>query len=133
MIITAFLLEVLSQFQGTDKWRNVIFTNLLFAAGFTLLAFLSGYQAKEIASQTFQVSDDLILVHHYWGRALLFCVVPCLAFHFFMQRSGNLVARYLYLLSLALITAIAIYAGYLGGELVFSHGAGVKVNITTPQ
>jgi uncharacterized membrane protein len=129
LIITAFVLEFFSLFKGTEKWRNVIFINLLFAAVFTLLAFLSGYQAKEIANQTFQVSEDLILVHHYWGRALLFAIVPCLAFHFFMQRSGHVAARYLYLLSLALITAIALYAGYLGGELVFSHGAGVKAHI----
>jgi uncharacterized membrane protein len=133
LIITAFVLEVFSLFTASEKWRTVIFTNLIFAAIFTLLAFVSGYQAKEIANQTFQVSEDLILFHHYWGRALLFCVIPCVAFHFFMQRSPQAMIRYLYLLSLALITAIALYAGYLGGELVFSHGAGVKARIMNEQ
>jgi uncharacterized membrane protein len=101
--------------------------NLVLATGAVILAFLSGYQGNEFANGTFKVSDEVIAVHHFWGRLLLFMVVPCLALECIAARAQFAVKvfRGLYLLLLVACISVAIYTGWLGGQLVFEHGAGV--------
>ena len=73
------LLELLGIWYKADWVRVTARVNLVLAAGGVLLAFISGYQAIDVAQQTFQVENDVINNHHMYGRLLLFAVVPCVA------------------------------------------------------
>lgn len=92
-----------------------------------ILAFFSGYSASEYADQTFQVSDDLIGLHHTMGRLLLFMVLPSVALKILSSRAqfGRGAFRGFYLGVLIMCVGLVIYTGYLGGQLVFGYGAGV--------
>lgn len=95
----------------------------------TLAAFFSGYQASDLANASFVVSDSLIENHHSWGRLLLFAIFPCLALKYAAvnaKYSRNFF-KASYLVLLVTCWLLALYTGYLGGNLVFKHGAGVRV------
>lgn len=137
-VLTAFPVSLLSivclseLLQVTGLVKNlgrVIQVNLFLAAVFIGLAFFSGYQASELADQSFKISDDVIRVHHGWGRLLLFMIIPCVTFNFLypIAKYGKGLFRAFYLLLLAGCYGATIYTGFLGGDLVFRHGAGVKL------
>lgn len=90
-------------------------------------AFYSGYGAAENADQTFRISDDVISSHHSMGRLLLFSVIPCALLRYFTASAtyGRRVFDAIYLILLAATFGLVIATGFLGGELVFRHGAGV--------
>jgi uncharacterized membrane protein len=125
LILICLLLELLNLVSKKISVESAVSFNLILAFVFSVAAFISGYSAKELASITFVVPEDPILWHHYWGRALLFALVPCIVFHLFWKRNRTAITRLLYLVTLMICSAIVVYVGWLGGELVFKRGAGV--------
>lgn len=96
----------------------------------SIAAFFSGYQASELANQSFQVADEVIQRHHVFGRSLLILNIVLVGIYF-IQQSAKFYLKFFkicYYCLLLLNLALVIYTGYLGGQLVFSHGAGVKLN-----
>lgn len=132
LLVSVGLGELLRLFRPEWIPSAAVRFNLVLATGAVILAFLSGYQGSEFANGTFKVSDEVIAVHHFWGRLLLFMVVPCLALEIIAARAqfAAQVFRGLYLLMLVGCIAIAVFTGWLGGQLVFEHGAGV---VAVPQ
>lgn len=127
LIVLVVALEIYSWFRGED-WRKPIEFVLVLTVVAVAAAFFSGYQASDGADQTFLVPDEPISRHHTAGRFLLFLIVPCAALRFVATRArfnarGFTVA---YGVVLAICLGLVIYTGYLGGELVFIHGAGVS-------
>lgn len=107
---------------------------LIALAVFTPLTFFSGYFAASDAEQTFVVAPEAIETHRAFGRLLVIFLVPTLLTAVLSRTalsSGNPAASKLngaYLLFLSATIAVAVYTGYLGGSLVFDHGAGVRAN-----
>ncbi len=101
---------------------------LLFAAA----AFFSGYQASELADQSFQVPNEPIEAHHLSGRFLFFLSMPTCAIGVLSQMAKHSRAnfRVVYLFLLGMLFLIVIRTGLLGGRLVFTHGAGVNVDLS---
>jgi uncharacterized membrane protein len=97
----------------------------------TGLAFLSGYQGNEFANATFTVDDRFIAAHHWWGRSLLFLSLFCLALEIVAVRAiyAQSIFMWLYRCVLLCCVGAGLYTGYLGGELVFEHGAAVRRSI----
>lgn len=124
-------LELANLLRRSDTLRAAITVNVVLAALGTVLAFFSGYQASELADQTFKIPDDAISLHHACGRALLFAVLPCAAVRIISERATHALGlfRALYYISLAISLSLVVYTGYLGGKLVFEHGAGVSAAI----
>lgn len=124
LIIQAFVCElILLRAADREFWKKVGRYTLVAALIFTAAAFFSGYFAAEDASQTFNVSQDVIANHHNFGRLLLFALIPVTLFSFLRDDSCRLNLLYLFFLAAAL--ALVLYTGWLGGNLVFRHGAGV--------
>ncbi len=128
LLSVVVLLELWAAFRASDKLQFVISLNLVVACLGIGFAFLSGYQASELANKTFVIPDDVISQHHSYGRLALFLTAPCLALKYFSLKAtyNRQGFRFAYLGFLALIYAFTIMTGYLGAELVFSYGAGVK-------
>ena len=92
------------------------------------LTYYSGYWGAEAASQTFQISDELVGTHQAWGKFALISCFPSMVL-FGLERFGNNAPNWLrpvYLGLLAVSTALVLYTSYQGGELVFRHGAAVS-------
>lgn len=138
--LTAFpvaLLTLVVIFEGialarpAPGWRHSIEVLLVLAVLAVAAAFFSGYQASDRANQTFTIADEVIAWHHVMGRALLFAIVPCAALRFVAARARfNRTGFYTaYGFALALCLGLVAYTGWLGGELVFEHGAGVRATL----
>ncbi|MFM1848173.1 MAG: hypothetical protein RL417_1647 [Pseudomonadota bacterium] len=126
LLLSIACLEVIAWRRKLD-WNKPIEVLLVFMVVAVVAAFFSGYQASEIADRTFAVPNEPISWHHTIGRFLLFLSIPCAALRFVGARArfNQELFRYGYRLTLAGCIGLAIYTGYLGGELVFRHGAGV--------
>lgn len=94
-----------------------------------LLAFFSGYQGHEFANQTHKVPEETIVWHHNLGRILLFATVAlcCLGWASAHAKFHRTIFRSVYIGILLICLGLTVYVGFLGGELVFKYGAGVKV------
>jgi len=123
------VLEGVSLFYKSEQLRMAIKVNVLFAGLAVVCAFYSGYWGNEYASQTFEVSADLISQHHVAGRLLLFCSVPCVGLCFIWEKAKHRpdLFRGAYYGFLSVCFFLVLYTGYLGAGLVFDHGAGVMI------
>ena len=131
LLVLAAGLEIARIFIKKDWIDPCISTCVALGAFFVACAFFTGYSASEHANGTFQVPDDVIALHHNAGRFLLFAVVPCVALRFaaVFATHGKLGFSVSYRVFLALCVTLVVYTGYLGGKLVFEHGAGVTAPI----
>ena len=131
LIVVVVLLEVVQFLWPRLNLHLTIRVNLILAALGTAAAFFSGYQASELANQTFTIADDLIAEHHRWGRLLLFIVVPCAMLQILgsIAQYGKCWFRVAYYLFLLACMVLVLVTGWLGGGLVFEHGAGVRAQV----
>lgn len=132
LITVVTLLEIIHIFYRSPNLLYAIRINLALAAVFVIAAFFSGYSASESASQTFQVGDQVIAWHHSWGRLLLFFILPTFILNLISSsaKQNKKVWFGLYYLLLLSCQSLVIYTGYLGGQLVFLHGAGVSATVS---
>lgn len=129
LLLVVLILEFLTLFSSKVIFRSALEVNLVCSVVFAVLAFVSGYQGSEFANASFKISDELIAPHHNAGRSLLFTIFPALLFYFAAKgaKHGKALFKTLYLVCLSASMAIALYSGYLGGQLVFKYGAAVKL------
>ena len=130
LVVIAF--ELLSLFLKRPWMRHAALVVLAFAAIAVAAAFYTGYQASESANQTFVVADSEIADPQFYGRLLLFTIIPCAAVGFFsvIAKYSQSLFRAVYLFLLLVSLGLVVTTGYLGGKLVFEHGAGV---VAKPQ
>lgn len=131
LITLVALLEIFN-FRGTSAtFRAAIRVNLFAAGVATIAAFLSGYGASEAANQSFTVADEVIARHHFFGRFLLFVIIPCVAVRLIADRAKHGTRLFVgaYYLLLVVSIGLVVYTGFLGGKLVFESGAGVSVDV----
>ncbi|MCB0311401.1 MAG: hypothetical protein KDD42_09205 [Bdellovibrionales bacterium] len=125
------MLELWKSLWYRKELQFAIYVNVSAAIIGVLLAFFSGYQASELANQSFIVPDQAIERHHRVSQILLFLSLPCgvLCVLSEVAQYARRAFRYLYLLILVSCSALVVYTGYLGGQLVFQHGAGVALEL----
>jgi len=129
LITAVVILEIINCFRPSSKLKSAIEINLFLAMIAAIAAFYSGYQAAENASLDFKVNEDIIAWHHTVGRLILFSIIPAFFLSLIAERAEYFRAGFkaFYYLLLGISFFLVVYTGYLGGELVFSYGAGVKV------
>lgn len=93
----------------------------------TVAAFISGYQANDLANAAFIIADEQIAPHHAFGRLLLFIIPLTLAFQLAAAHAkhGRRGFFWAYIISLLLTACLVAYTALLGSELVYRYGAGV--------
>ncbi|RMG43703.1 MAG: hypothetical protein D6719_03190 [Candidatus Dadabacteria bacterium] len=131
-ITLLFLLEWYSLISPAKDYRQVTKILLTAVLVFTLFAFFSGYQASEVADMSFKVPDDAIDVHHQSGKLLLFATIPMTLMGLLKGKVkyNQKIFMVTYFLLLTLCQVLVLYTGYLGGQLVFRHGAGVYAEVS---
>lgn len=105
-----------------------VFMLLLAASLSTVLAFVTGLSAAEGADVTFMVPDEAVAAHYTVARLALL-MVPVTTVLQFASRSAEYhrsIFLSVYRIFLVLSFVNVGYAGLLGGQLVFSYGAGVS-------
>jgi uncharacterized membrane protein len=127
LLFTACAMEIAVLLTKRDSLKITVQILLLLAAIFTGLSFYTGYGASEAADQFFKIPNDVISFHHSIGRATLLCIIPLCAVSLLRSyaKYGIKFFSAVYILLLISTLLLAVYTGYLGGELVFKYGAGV--------
>lgn len=130
------LLIIIEIFQVTTKSTSYEAANKLIAWAVllaVLAAFFSGYQGADFANGAFKVADEVIAQHHLIGKLLLFSAVPTVLAALVRSKAkfGREAFSWIYRILLVISFSLAATAGYLGGNLVFEHGAGVRVGVET--
>ena len=96
-----------------------------------IAAFFTGLSAQDVSDQTFIVPDRNMSVHYQYGRITAFFGVFLAICGFTLTQVlyDEKLLRIGYRLVIVVFLALAGFTGYLGGELVFAHGAGVNASV----
>lgn len=123
------LIEVYSLFaKNKSSIRPVSIFLVTILAIISPLTYYSGFWGLEFAEQSFTIPDAKIDQHQMYARLYLITLVPTSLFYSLKTSNENSkILCYLYRLSLLLSLALVGYVSFLGGSLVFNHGAGVKL------
>lgn len=126
-IVLLIVLEILQvRFRSAIKREFIEMVLFAFCAGL-LLSFFSGYHGLEYVDTRNATVLDHVSVHHSWAKALLFVSPALLCTALLAPRAKKnqrffWVAYYCLLCITVLLTTLV---SFLGGQLVFVHGAGV--------
>ena len=93
------------------------------------LTYYTGYWGSDFANQSFSVPEDDIMFHQTIAEALLMSLALTLICSLASKHAehGKNVVNGFYRLFLFTSYCIVLYTSFLGGHLVFSHGAGVDL------
>lgn len=107
--------------------KVTLFT-IIFLAVITPLTYYSGFWGLDYAEQSFQIPSHLIETHQSYARLFLILLIPlCLIYALRKSNFESKILTFLYRAFLLISLLHISYVSFLGGELVFSHGAGVKI------
>lgn len=128
LILTSALLEVGRLTRWRERCGQAAEITLSLAAFFVVMAFLSGYQASELAGELAPQVQEHVAQHHALGRLLLIAIFPTCFLAWLRSRATHArgVFAGLYLLALAVCVVLVVLTGWEGGELVFEHAVGVR-------
>jgi uncharacterized membrane protein len=125
LLVTLELLQLSSRGQSLRSFKGVAVISVLLAC---VASFLSGYQAVSDLGEIPELTDSLISKHHGFGKILLINAVV-LATSYWTARvatHGKRFFGFIYYALLASQVVLTVWTGYLGGDLVFDHGLGVR-------
>ena len=137
LIIVAALFELVGRAVGLEWWRKAAFALLILGVLGAGLAVLSGDPAGKAAERQ-GVSEPPVDLHESMAKLTLWLGIAAVMARAIAGRSGPAraaVAGLALILHLAAAVTVGITA-HLGGELVYEHGAKVKVNgqpVVTPK
>jgi uncharacterized membrane protein len=131
LLVIAFVFEIINLKLRKDTFAFLVRALLCCSVLFVIVAFFTGYLAYDLAKDgNFPIPEAQVEFHHNLGRLLMFSVVPLaiLNFAYTQAQNSKKIWYLIYFICFCLCTGLAIYVGYLGGELVFRYGVGVKVS-----
>ena len=134
LLVVALFAELASIVRRNDSYSQFGFQLVLVAVAIVPLTFFSGYWGAEAATKISQVSEEVIERHEGFARFLLLGLAVLLIVGLMARRAeyGRKLFKSFYRLLLLGSVGLVIYVSYLGGNLVFEHGAGVKAAAKFP-
>lgn len=128
LTLVVLFLDLFEYFKRDDRFARVSLWLLNINAILTFIAYQSGHQASQFASQTFVVLDHVIGIHFFWAKIFLFVIIGAVLFKWaaVFARFNKSIWQTISLVTLVVAAGLIVYVGKLGGNLVFDHGAGVR-------
>lgn len=127
LLLIGFLSELLSLFIKNNFFKNTAFYLLLLGALGAIAAYASGnYAGDGIEEGPLKIPMELheqAALISLW-LAIITALFSVLIYYFKVQ---NAKAKWVGILLYALLAVSVARTGYLGGQLVFSHGVGVEL------
>lgn len=129
LIIVAFLFEIVGRVLDRDWWRKAAFAMLILGVVSAYLAVQSG-EAASAAVEKQGVPEQTVDAHGNLGKLAMWLGLGAVVARALAGRMGPVRDAVTGLgLALHLGAAIAVgIAAHRGGQLIFEHGAGVKVH-----
>ena len=125
LLLLAGLFGVISVFANREFWKDLTVKFLITGVILTPLAVLSGVM-EVLHLRHNEAIHKLLTIHQYNGFAILAFYLLLLGWYWFRRKViGN--REYIpFVFCLFLGSMLVLYQGYVGGEMVFREGAGVK-------
>lgn len=129
LIIISLLFEIVGRATDSDWWRKAAFAMLVVGVLGAGAAVLSGTEAGERAEERQGVPEAVVDAHEDAGKLALWIGLGAVAARAVSGSVGGARAAVAGLaLALHLAAAVAVgIAGYRGGQLVYEHAAGVRL------
>ena len=129
LIIVAFLFEIAGRMLDRDWWRKAAFAMLVLGVVSAYLAVQSGEGASEAAEKQ-GVPEQTVDAHGDLGKLALWFGLGAVVARALAGRMGPVRGAVAGLgLALHLVAAVTVgIAAHRGGQLIFEHGAGVRVH-----
>lgn len=127
LIFAGFLSELIALFSKKEFFRQAAFYLLLLGTAGAIAAYFSGDNASEgIEEGPLEGPMDL---HEDAALITLWLSIGVAAFRILVQyfKLNQSWTRVVNVLAFAALIGSVSYTGYLGGQLVYSHGAGVQL------
>lgn len=136
-VLTLVLLvfEILDMRRPGDGYRRASNVLVALVVVSTVVTYLSGTYASDLASQSFAVEPRTIATHQAFAKSMLlgvFVLGTLAAARCSGTANARRVLDRIYRGALLIFAALAIWTSQLGGDLVFAHGAGVSLKETRP-
>lgn len=130
LIIVSLLFEIVGRATDSEWWRKGAFAMLVVGMLGAGAALLTGEPDAERAEETQGVPEQAVDRHEDAGKLALWVTVGAVVVRALSAGSGGArVAIGVVALLLHITAAVTVgVAGMRGGELVFRHGAGVRVH-----
>ncbi|OGS74403.1 MAG: hypothetical protein A3F91_02500 [Flavobacteria bacterium RIFCSPLOWO2_12_FULL_35_11] len=127
LLMVGFLSELMALFSKKDFFKNTAFYLLLLGALGAIAAYVSGnYAGDGIEEGPLKIPMELheqAALISLW-LAIITALFSVLIYYFKVQNSN---VKWVGILLYALLAVSVARTGYLGGQLVFSHGVGVEL------
>ncbi len=121
---TAFF-ALLSLFVKKELFKQIVFWNLLLGVVAAIAAVVTGLLAEQNLVHNEEV-HEILQKHKYNGIAIAVVFQSLLTWLWLRKNRFGKKEYVLWVTILLLGTLMITYQGFLGGEMVFRHGAGVK-------
>lgn len=126
LLTFSFLTELLGRITGKDSLRASAWYSLIGAVIGTALSVVFGLWDMNRYHETMsRETDEFVHWHMRVGYALLAAVVALTLWRWFSYSRVGKSPGWGYLIASLLVMGLTYYQGWLGGEVVFSHGVGV--------
>lgn len=125
LFFLAGLFSGISLFFNREFWKDLAIKSLIIGVIFTPLAVLTGMIEEQNLKHNEGV-HEILVIHKYNGIAILFYFQILLVWIWLRRKLIGSKEYIAWVFSLLLGNLSVVYQGYLGGEMVFNKGAGVK-------
>lgn len=116
---------LLSLFVKKELFKEIVFWNLLLGVVTAIAAVLTGLFAEQNIIHNEEV-HEILQKHKYNGFAIVIVFLSLLIWLWIRKNRFGEKEYILWITFLLLGCLMTFYQGFLGGEMVFQHGAGVK-------
>jgi uncharacterized membrane protein len=125
LFLSTSVFALLSLFVKKDQFKEIAFWNLLLGVITAIIAIVTGLFAEQNLIHTEEV-HSLLMKHKYNGFGLTIAFMIALTWLWLRKNKFGKKEYFLWVTILLIAALLTTYQGWLGGEMVFRHGAGVK-------
>lgn len=124
LLVLAGLFSFLSLFAKREFWKDLSLKALVVGCIFSPIAVVTGL----IEEQKMQHDgvDKMLMLHKFNGLAVLFFFLLLLTWYWLRKQIPQKKEYFAWVASMIIGTCMVLLQGYLGGELVFTKGMGLK-------
>ncbi len=125
LLLLAGALGAVSLFYKREFYKDLTLKCLIAGVVFTPFAVLTGMVAEQNLQHN-EAIHEILIIHKYNGFVILFLFQILLVWFWLRRKLFGNIEYNAWVVGLLVGNLLIFYQGYLGGEMVYTHGAGVK-------
>jgi len=124
LLLLTGLFGFISLFSKREMWKNIMIKSLIGGIITSPIAIVTGFIEEQKMNHA--GVDEMLMIHKYNGLTIVFFFQLLFVWYWFRKLLMGNKEYKLWVICLLMGSCLVMLQGYLGGELVFSKGMGVK-------